>query len=215
MYNKNVHNYNSFQIINKPFLNLIYFHFTFFKFFIKNMGHDLDKAESIFSRDVYGYVKTKDGKFVSIGNLENKFQENMKNILDKIQSDDGQKQHEYEEEENKKQYDLDSIQNIMANRNRDEIFVKFYNTETCVTPVLSIEEAIQFTKNLNKSINLSARIKNSRKLECLNEIEEYFFSNLKNTIIVDLNPKIYTFHNQSSTANLKEDSSISEAKPKF
>ncbi len=179
------------------------------------MGHDLDKAESIFSRDVYGYVKTKDGKFVSIGNLENKFQENMKNILDKIQSDDGQKQHEYEEEENKKQYDLDSIQNIMANRNRDEIFVKFYNTETCVTPVLSIEEAIQFTKNLNKSINLSARIKNSRKLECLNEIEEYFFSNLKNTIIVDLNPKIYTFHNQSSTANLKEDSSISEAKPKF
>ena len=43
-------------------------------------------------------------------------------------------------------------------------------------------------------------MKNIKKLECLKQIEEYFFTNLKNLIIVDLNPKVYTNHIQVSAA---------------
>ena len=90
------------------------------------MAQELDKGESIFSKDVYNYVKTKDGKHISMGNLEPKFQENMKGVLDKLPSGDTGV-HLYEEDDIKKNgYDIDSISKIIANQNRDELFVKVF-----------------------------------------------------------------------------------------
>lgn len=138
MYNK-LQNNSTLEIINKPFLNLIYFHFTFFKNFINTMANELDKGESLFSRDVYNYVKTKDGKFISMGNLENKFQENMKKIVDDINSSTSQyginsnggssSKDElkmiYEEEDVKRNsYDYEGIAKVFSEHNRDELWVK-------------------------------------------------------------------------------------------
>lgn len=138
MYNK-IQNNSTLEIINKPFLNLIYFHFTFFKNFINTMANELDKGESLFSRDVYNYVKTKDGKFISMGNLENKFQENMGKIVDDINSSNSQygtssnggssSKDElkmiYEEEDVKRNsYDYEGIAKVFSEHNRDELWVK-------------------------------------------------------------------------------------------
>jgi hypothetical protein len=138
MYNK-IQNNSTLEIINKPFLNLIYFHFTFFKNFINTMANELDKGESLFSRDVYNYVKTKDGKFISMGNLENKFQENMRKIVDDINSSNSQygtssnggssSKDElkmiYEEEDVKRNsYDYEGIAKVFSEHNRDELWVK-------------------------------------------------------------------------------------------
>jgi crotonobetainyl-CoA:carnitine CoA-transferase CaiB-like acyl-CoA transferase len=137
MFNK-LQNNTTVEIINKPFLNLVYFHLTFFKNFIKTMANELDKGESIFSRDVYNYVKTKDGKYISMGNLENKFQENMKNVIDGLsstnqygKSSNGGSNNKdefrmiYEEEDVKRNsYDFEGIANVFSEHNRDELWVK-------------------------------------------------------------------------------------------
>jgi len=68
-------------------------------------------------------------------------------------------------------------------------------------------------------------MKNYKKLECLKQIEKYLFTDLKNIIVIDLNPKIYT--NMSQAANETKDSreniekdiniekSLKDAIPKF
>ncbi len=179
------------------------------------MTENLDKAESIFPRAHYNYVKTKDGKFVSLGNLESKFQNNMKKITEKLSLADFKEVNILEEDDavpnNKKfLYDLDSLNKVFSTHNRDELFVKFYNTETCVTPVLSLEEALNFQKNLNKTISLNGRLKNEKKLESLKQIEQFFFKDLKNVIIVDLNPKVYINHNSHSENSEKKNEDNSE-----
>jgi hypothetical protein len=55
---------------------------------------------------------------------------------------------------------------------------------------LTIEEAIEYQKNLNKSVNLSNRLTSGKKLDKLRKIEQFLFPNLKNPIIVDLNAKV-------------------------
>jgi hypothetical protein len=74
-----------------------------------------------------------------------------------------------------------------------------------VTPVLTLEEALDFHKNLNKSVLLSSS--NSKKLDNLKQIEEFFFPDIKRLVIIDLNAKVYE-RNYSKTA--KKDPS-----PKF
>ncbi len=78
-----------------------------------------------------------------------------------------------------------------------------------MTPVLTLEEALNFHKNLNKSVLLSNRINtsNSKKLDNLKQIEEFFFPDIKRLVIIDLNAKVYE-RNQSKMA--KKDPS-----PKF
>jgi hypothetical protein len=79
-----------------------------------------------------------------------------------------------------------------------------------VTPVLTLEEAVSFQKNLNKSTSLNSRMKNGKKLEALKQIEQYFFTNLKNIVVVDLNPKIYT-----NAPHSNSEGNVKEAVPKF
>jgi hypothetical protein len=122
-------------------LNLIYFHFNFFRHLIKTQASQLDKGESIFPRDHYNYVKTKDMKYMSIGNLEPKFQENTKKILESISKNKNTNAdyisnlvYEVYEEKNSNIsnnsnnsnniHELHTIQRIFENYDRDELFVK-------------------------------------------------------------------------------------------
>lgn len=67
-------------------------------------------------------------------------------------------------------------------------------------------------------------MKNYKKLECLKQIEKYLFTDLKNIIVIDLNPKIYTNMSQAtdtkdSRENIEKDinieKSLKDAIPKF
>jgi hypothetical protein len=68
-------------------------------------------------------------------------------------------------------------------------------------------------------------MKNVKKLECLKQIEQYLFTNLKNIIVIDLNPKIYTNISQGGIetkdtkekidSGIKIDQSLEDAVPKF
>jgi hypothetical protein len=126
-------NNNPTQIINKPFLNLIYFHFNFFQHLIKTQAEQLDRGEPIFSPDVYNYFKTKDMKYMSIGNLEPKFQESTKSILEALNNNNGNYKFVYEKDKNTTNnansnnpniHDMHSIQRIFENYDRDELFAK-------------------------------------------------------------------------------------------
>lgn len=120
-------NNNILEIINKGFLNLIYFYFNFFKNFLKNYSEEMDKGESIFPREHYNFIKTKDGKHISIGNLETRFQDNFKKEVEKINVNDYVERSgvDFDEEVPKKfTYDFDSVSKVFSHHNRDELFVK-------------------------------------------------------------------------------------------
>ena len=63
----------------------------FYYKFLLNLQEEFDKGEFIlFPRDYYNIVETKDEKFIAMGNLEEKFQENFKKVFFKeiVQSRD-------------------------------------------------------------------------------------------------------------------------------
>jgi hypothetical protein len=64
-----------------------------------------------------------------------------------------------------------------------------FSTNQCITPVLSLEEALDFQKNLNKAVLFNNRTTNLKKLEKLIEIEKFFFKDLSQYIVIDLNAK--------------------------
>lgn len=90
------------------------------------MVQGLDKGEPIFPKDFYNYVKTNDRKYMSIGNLEPKFQENTKKIIENLRKRKNvdTKQLYEDEDIRNKNYDIDSIQRVFENYDRDELFVK-------------------------------------------------------------------------------------------
>lgn len=78
---------------------------------LKN-SDDLDKGiNPLFQNDQYGYLKTKDNKFVSIGNLESKFKNNFNTVLNKL-------------DDSKTENNADRIHNYFLKHNRDELFVR-------------------------------------------------------------------------------------------
>lgn len=99
------------QIDNIPFLNIVYFHFNFFKIFIHSFKEKFDKGEHMFPGNCYNYYKTKDNKFVSFGNLEKKFQKNFFNVI-KIMD---------KEKRDNKNYNYRAIQDVLSNYTRKEI----------------------------------------------------------------------------------------------
>lgn len=183
---------NKINFDNFPFLNLLYLYFSFYKIFIKNLAEILDRGEGgnpLFSREHYNYIKTKDHKYISIGNLEHKFQENMKNVVKNlVEKDETKLAHDKKQFE----YKLESVSQVFNNYTRDELSSKFFDKEVCIAPVLTVEEAIQFQKNLNKTINMTEQTNNKDKLNKLIQIESFLLPNLKEVIIVDFNPAIQT-----------------------
>jgi hypothetical protein len=64
--------------------------------------------------------------------------------------------------------------------------------ETCIAPVLSIKEALEFQYNLNKSVNLTEKLSKDDSLVTeLEQIEKYLFPNSEERFIVDLNAKVF------------------------
>ena len=126
LWNKLNHKDSALRIFNRPFMNLVYFHFNFFRFFILNMVEGLDKGESIFPVDHYNYIKTNDRKYMSIGNLEQKFQENTNKIVEELcKNKKNDSNYLYEDEVIKQSnYSIDSLQRIFEQYDRDELFKK-------------------------------------------------------------------------------------------
>lgn len=131
VYNKLEHNTNL-EIINKPFLNLVYMFLNFMKFLVKDYAEDLDKGENqFFPRDHYNYVKTKDGKYISIGNLESKFQDSFIKGVEKLAKEDEKNGFSsnyvwISDNDNDKilDYNLDNVTKVFSNHTRDELFIK-------------------------------------------------------------------------------------------
>ena len=80
--NKNVNN-----IVNKSFLNLVYLMInTYFHLSSQNKENLLlyDNGDSFFlEKELYNVIPVKENKFITMGNLEEKFQENFKQKLEK------------------------------------------------------------------------------------------------------------------------------------
>ena len=108
-------------------MNLIYLYFNFFKNIISKKAAEMDRREPIFDINIYGYVKTRDMKHMSIGNLEQKFTDNMTKILESLYVADYKEMGIiYEEEDNKRfAYSIDSVSKIFSLHNRDELFDKY------------------------------------------------------------------------------------------
>lgn len=132
IYNKLEHN-NVVEIVNKPFLNLVYLYMGFYKTLIKKHADDLDRGDNIyFPKEHYNYFRTRDNKYISIGNLEPKFQENFKKTINKINQEDikssSNPNEENYQDSSRFEYNIDNVSNVFQNHNRDEIFVKvFFN----------------------------------------------------------------------------------------
>jgi hypothetical protein len=73
---------------------------------------DLDKGfNPLFPNEHYNYFKTKDNKFITVGNLETKFKNNFENVLDKLEQT---------------KTEQDRTNNYFLKHNRDELFVRVY-----------------------------------------------------------------------------------------
>ena len=96
----------------------------FYYKFLLNLQEEFDKGEFIlFPRDYYNIVETKDEKFIAMGNLEEKFQENFKKVFFKeiVQSRDDET---FKEKVNFDNLTIDQISHYMKMHNRDDIFKK-------------------------------------------------------------------------------------------
>ena len=123
IYNK-LENKLNYQVLNTPFLNLVYLFMGFYYKFLLNLQEEFDKGEFIlFPRDYYNIVETKDEKFIAMGNLEEKFQENFKKVFFKeiVQSRDDET---FKEKVNFDTLTIDQISHYMKMHNRDDIFKK-------------------------------------------------------------------------------------------
>ena len=123
IYNK-LENKLNYQVLNTPFLNLVYLFMGFYYKFLLNLQEEFDKGEFIlFPRDYYNIVETKYEKFIAMGNLEEKFQENFKKVFFKeiVQSRDDET---FKEKVNFDNLTIDQISHYMKMHNRDDIFKK-------------------------------------------------------------------------------------------
>jgi hypothetical protein len=56
---------------------------------------------------------------------------------------------------------------------------------------MTLQEALDYSKNLNKSISLKETCQDKELLVYLAEIEDYLFPHNENKTLIDLNPDIY------------------------
>lgn len=76
---------------------------------IMKYTEELDKGiNPLFPNENYNYFKTKDNKYITVGNLENKFKKNFEKVLDTV----GEPKSE------------DRAHNYFLKHNRDELFVR-------------------------------------------------------------------------------------------
>ena len=76
----------------------------------------------MFPRDYYNIVKTKDNKFVAMGNLEEKFQDNFKKVFFKEIQKPEKFQSNCQEKLNTDDLSIDYISKELLSHNRDDIF---------------------------------------------------------------------------------------------
>ncbi|MDY6821432.1 MAG: CaiB/BaiF CoA-transferase family protein [Deferribacterota bacterium] len=88
----------------------------------------------------YNVYETKDGKYISMGNLEYKF---WKNFCETVGRKDLIEEYASNIIEEKKENLREEIQKIFKEKNRDEWIELFEGVDTCITPVYSIQETLE------------------------------------------------------------------------
>jgi hypothetical protein len=92
----------------------MYYYFNFFKNFVEHFADSLDQGVNpFFPKGHYNYFKTKDGRYISIGNLEKKFQKNFIAELEKLDPDSKDKK-----------YTIERVMDTISKFDRDELIKK-------------------------------------------------------------------------------------------
>jgi hypothetical protein len=87
----------------------MYYYFNFFRELVNRYPSKMDRGENpFFPSQHYNYFKTKDGKFISVGNLEEKFQINFNKDLNKLSG-------------NGSEYSIEKVKDIVAKLDRDDL----------------------------------------------------------------------------------------------
>ncbi len=111
-------------------------------------GRNPDYESTIFNGgSLYDYYETKDGKFLSVGPLENKFSSIFYETIGRPDLIGPQGIMPVNKEEAKKQ-----IRDIFKTKTKDEWMKIFCTVDACVEPVLSVQEALENEQSCNREI---------------------------------------------------------------
>ncbi|MHB1043135.1 MAG: CaiB/BaiF CoA transferase family protein [Eubacteriales bacterium] len=92
----------------------------------------------------YGVYRTRDGKYVSVGNLENKFWEEFCRVSARPELKDIQ----FSGEEKA----FDAVQQFFSTKTRDEIVEMFNGVDTCIEPVLELDEVFEHPQVVHRGL---------------------------------------------------------------
>lgn len=92
----------------------------------------------------YGVYRTKDGSYVSVGNLEKKFWEEFCKVSGR--TDLIELQFSGEEEA------FNAVQQFFSTKTRDEIVEMFNGVDTCIEPVLELDEVIKHPQVVHRGL---------------------------------------------------------------
>jgi len=95
----------------------------------------------------YNVYETKDGKFITVGALEPQFYQR---LIDLLKLD----KKEFEDQSNAEKWPAQKEQfsRIFKQKTRDEWTALLFSENTCVAPVLNMQEAIEFEPNKSRSV---------------------------------------------------------------
>ena len=120
-----------------------------FFYSLEKMGHWNDSRESNFLdgfAHFYDTYECKDGKYIAIGSIEKNFYEE---LLEKLEITDEIFKDQFNKELWPKQKDI--IKQRVLSKTRSEWEDIFKNSDACVTPVLSMQEAQNYSHNKQRS----------------------------------------------------------------
>jgi len=87
----------------------------------------------------YNVYETKDGKWIAVGNIEDKFWADMCRGMER---EDLIEKHSFNLSEEEKAALKDELQKVFSQKTRDEWIRIFEKKDTCITPVLAVEESL-------------------------------------------------------------------------
>ncbi|MEN6621389.1 MAG: CaiB/BaiF CoA-transferase family protein [Smithella sp.] len=123
-------------------------------------GSNPDYESTIFNGgSLYDYYETKDGKFMSVGPLENKFSFIFYETIGRPDLISPRGIMPENKEEAKKQ-----IRKIFKEKTRDEWVEIFCRVDACVEPVLSVQEALDNEQSRDREIVVEINLPEGRKV---------------------------------------------------
>jgi crotonobetainyl-CoA:carnitine CoA-transferase CaiB-like acyl-CoA transferase len=117
------------EIINKPFLTLVYAYLSFFLNFIRRDSEMMDRGDyALFQKEYYNLFKTKDHKYIASGNLEPKFMKEFEKSIENINKEDEPPRNQEEGIDYRSQaHTDDKVNDVFSRHTRDDLFKKVKN----------------------------------------------------------------------------------------